>query len=193
MSIPLRILLVLLESNHGDQKVKVDDASRRCIYAWIDANAPYYGTWEMTRPHTIGGRDAYARTAPGKGGVFSPQKDGHLLSERLGWVERYNEMAGASKGKIRKIYLGGSNRMGDRGMINLTRPESSPVLLDLLAKSAGGRADDKDAYFSSKTDPKYIKLSGILKEAKAGLDALPRIDMPGAKPIPQERNFGRVF
>jgi hypothetical protein len=63
----------------------------------------------------------------------------------------------------------------------------------LLAKSAGGRADDKNAYFAGKTDPKYVKLLAILKEAKSGLDALGRIDMPGAKPIPQERNFGRVF
>jgi hypothetical protein len=183
----------LLESNHGEHKVKVDDASKRCIYAWIDANVPYYGTWEMTRPHTIGGRDAYARTAPGKGPVFSPQKDGHLLTRRPDWIKRFNELAVASKGKIRRIHSGGPNRLEDRGSINLTRPENSPLLLNLLAKSAGGRADDKNAYFAGKTDPKYVKLLAILKEAKSGLDALGRIDMPGAKPIPQERNFGRVF
>ena len=186
-------LTKLLESNHGEHKVKVDDASRRCIYAWIDANVPYYSTWDMTRPHTIGGRDAYARTVPGKGAVFARQQDGHLLIEYLPWVKRYNKFAAESRGRVRQIHLGGPNRLSDCGTINLTRPECSPVLLDLLAKSAGGRANEKDAYFPDKSDPRYRKLLTILKEAQAGLSALPRMDMPGGKPIPQERNFGRVF
>lgn len=186
----------LLETNHsaalGDEnKIEVDDTSRRCIYAWIDANVPYYGTWEMSRPHTSGGRDAYARTLPGKGPVFSLQQDGHLLTEYLPWVEKFDAFAARSDGRVGKIPLG--NRVWDRGMINLTHPESSPVLLDLLAKSAGGRADENTAYFPDKNDARYRELLAILKEAKAGLDSLPRMDMKGGKAIPQERDFGRVF
>ncbi len=182
-----------LESNHGEQKVVVDDVSRRCIYAWIDANVPYYGTWEMSRPHTVGGRDAYARTLSEKGPVFAPQAGGRNLSEYLPWVGRYNEFAAGSNGRVRRIYLGGSNRFRDRGLINLTRPENSPVLLDLLPRSAGGRTDGEKAYFHDKDDPRYRELLGILEEARAGLQALPRIDMAGGKAIAQERNFGRVF
>ncbi len=180
-----------LESNHGEQKVEVDDESRRCIYAWIDANVPYYGTWDMSRPHTSGGRDAYARTLPGKGPVFSLQQDGNRLTEYLPCVERYNDFASRSGGPIRKIYFG--NRVRDRGLINLTRPEWSPVLLDNLARSAGGRADDKKAYFRDKSDPRYRELLAILEEAKAGLSKLPRMDMVGGKAIPQGRHFGKVF
>ena len=186
-------LTKLLESDHGEQKVKVDDASRRCIYAWIDSNVPYYGTWEMSRPHTIGGRDAYARTLPGKGPVFSSQGGGRLLSEYLPWVKRYNDLAARSDGRIVKINVGGSNLFSDGGGINLTHPERSPLILGLLTKSDGGRANEKNAYFSSRKDPRYVELLAILEEAKAGLSALPRIDMPGGKAIPQERNFGRVF
>ena len=186
-------LTTLLESNHGKHEVEVDDDSRRCIYAWIDANVPYYPTWEMTRPHTLGGRDAFARTLPGKGPVFSSQKDGRRLTEFLPWVERYNDFAARSGGRVRKIYLGGSNRFRERGIINLTRPEHSPVLLDLLPRSAGGRADEKGAYFADRNAPRYRELLAILKEAEAGLDDLPRMDMPGGKAIPQERNFGRTF
>jgi hypothetical protein len=186
-------LTKLLESNHGEQKVKVDDASRRCIYAWIDANIPYYGSWDMSRPHTIGGRDAYARTLRGKGPVFSIQKDGRLLTEYMPWIKRYNEFAAQSGGRIGKINTGGSNRFGQRGVINLTNPEASPVLLDLLSKSDRGRADANKTYFTNHKDPKYIKLLTILKEASAALTALPRMDMTGGKAIPQERNFGRIF
>jgi hypothetical protein len=186
-------LTARLESNHGKQKVVVDDQSRRCIYAWIDANVPYYGTWDMSRPHTVGGRDAYARTLAGKGPVFAYQQDGRRLSEFLPWVAKFNAFAARSGGRVRKIYLGGGNRFRDRGLINLTRPESSPVLLDLLPRIAGGRAADKDAFFADRNDPRYRELLAILREAKAGLDALPRMDMPGGVAIPQERNFGRTF
>src|SRR5204862_451211 len=47
----------LIERRHAE--VDMDDESRRRIYTWIDANVPYYGTWEMTRPHTLGGRDTW--------------------------------------------------------------------------------------------------------------------------------------
>ena len=48
----------LIESRHGD--VDVDDAGRRAIYAWIDTNVPYYGTYDNTRPGTPGSRDLWA-------------------------------------------------------------------------------------------------------------------------------------
>lgn len=181
----------LLETNHGQQKVEVDDVSRRCIYAWIDTNAPYYGTWDMSRPHTTGGRDAYARTLPGKGPVFSAQQDGHRLTEPLPWVEKYNNFAARSGGRVPIILF--RSQVRERGMINLTRPEWSPVLLDLLPQSAGGRASEKNAWFRNQDDPRYRELRAILEEAKAGLYELPRMDMPGGRAIGQERNFGRTF
>jgi hypothetical protein len=39
--------------------VNVDDAGRRAIYAWIDTNVPYYGTYDNTRPGTAGSRDIW--------------------------------------------------------------------------------------------------------------------------------------
>ncbi|NQT87200.1 hypothetical protein HQ560_10580, partial [bacterium] len=47
-------LTALIEKKHG--KVDMDDASRRRIYTWIDANPPYYGTYDNTRPATPGSR-----------------------------------------------------------------------------------------------------------------------------------------
>ncbi len=186
-------LTKLIESDHGEQKVKLDDTSRRCIYAWIDANVPYYGTWDITRPHAIGGRDAYARTLPGKGPVFSSQGEGKRLSEYLPWVKRYNTVVSRYRKRLPAISYGGGNGFDERGFINLTRPEWSPVLLNALSKTAGGRADPRSAVFKTATDPGYLELLGILREAKRELDAMPRIDMAGGRAIPQERNFGRVF
>ncbi|MCP4376684.1 MAG: hypothetical protein GY794_10985, partial [bacterium] len=57
-------LTKIIESKHrstsADHKpVNVDDQSRRLIYAWIDANAPYYGTYRHTRPGAPGSRLAW--------------------------------------------------------------------------------------------------------------------------------------
>ncbi len=184
-------LTKILESGHG--KVNVDDAGRRAVYAWIDANVPYYGTWDMSRPHTIGGRDAYARTLPGKGPVFAGQGGGRRLTAFQPWVKTYNDFAAKSGKRIPGISHGGPNKFDPRGQINLTRPESSPILLNLLAKAAGGRATGTDVFFPSKEEQGYKTLLAILQEAKASLDQTPRIDMPGGVAIAQERAFGRVF
>lgn len=75
----------------------------------------------------------------------------------------------------------------------MEHPEWSRILTRNLAKSAGGTADDKKARFKSRSDPAYKELLGVLTEARKALLATPRIDMPGARPIPQERDFGRTF
>jgi hypothetical protein len=50
-------LMKYIEKPH--EKVVVDDESRRRIYTWIDANVPYYGTYDHTRPGTAGSRDLW--------------------------------------------------------------------------------------------------------------------------------------
>ena len=173
-------LTKLIESKHS--KVNMDEQSRRCIYAWIDANVPYYGTWDMTRPWTQGGRDAYAKTVPPARKSTVP---GRVIRGRpvaQPWVAKYNALLGRL-------------RLPNRGPnpVNLTHPEWSRILIRNLAKSAGGTADDKKARFKSKNDPGYRELLGVLTEAGKALLATPRIDMPGARPLPQERDFGRTF
>jgi len=59
--------------------------------------------------------------------------------------------------------------------------------------SAGGAAEDSKARFKSARDGDYQAILEVLQEAKAALLAHLRIDMPGAKAIPQQRNFGRVY
>jgi hypothetical protein len=179
-------LTELLESQHG--QVNVDQQGRRAIYAWIDANVPYYSTWEISRPHTIGGRDAYAKTLPDQGAGKKPAFEP--------WVKKFNDFASKSNKKIRMISPRGYNTFyafHGRARINLTNPQASLILLNLLAKSDGGRADGDDIYFQSKNDPSYKELLAILKEAKKAFDQNPRMDMPGGKPIQQERDFSRTF
>ena len=83
--------------------------------------------------------------------------------------------------------------------INLTRPESSRLLNAHLTRPAGGLelAGKEHApparIFPDRNDPVYQALWQALEKGKAALLARPRMDMPGAVPIPQERNFGKVY
>jgi len=152
-------LMKYIEQKHG--KVVVDDESRRRIYAWIDANVPYYGTYDHTRPGTAGSRDLW--TGP--------------------WL-----------GQVRSALKAAGRKSGFRHTdINLTRPEFSRVLTAGLAKSAGGVADDKTATFKSKSDPKYVAILKAIQAGKQALDANPRVDMPGAKPKPYPRDYGKLY
>ena len=67
-------LMKYIEGQH--EKVVDDDESRRRIYTWIDANAPYYGTYDHTRPGTSGSRDLWA--GPWLGQLRKALKDAGL-------------------------------------------------------------------------------------------------------------------
>ena len=167
----------LMETRHSD--VTMDDESRRAVYAWIDANAPYYGTWEMSRPHVQGGRDTWTGTGGRPLPWFATLLD-VLRSKGLRYsgIEDYGH--------------GGAGHL-DQVKVNLTHPEWSHLLLENLARSSGGLADDGGAAFPSKADPDYCRLLSAIEEGKRCLYAKPRVDMPGGVAIPQARDFGRVF
>jgi hypothetical protein len=162
-------LVKLIEQKHAD--VDVDDLSRRRIYAWIDANVPYYGTWDMTRPYTFGGRDTWYDVGGKK---------------PLPWFEAFQQA-------YREAGIPGDPAKLGHTDLNLSHPEHSRVLLDHLAQSAGGRAEDGKALFAAREDPRYQALLKAIERGKQTLVAKPRMDMLGAVPVPQERDFGRTF
>jgi hypothetical protein len=152
-------LIKYIDQKH--EKVVVDDESRRRIYTWIDANVPYYGTYDHTRPGTPGSRDLW--TGP--------------------WLGQLRNALKAARVKHGFAHTD----------VNLTRPEFSRVLTAYLSKSAGGRADDKKAVFKSKSDPKYVAILKAIQAGKQALDANPRVDMPGAKPKPYPKDYGKLY
>ncbi|MDP6046547.1 MAG: DUF1080 domain-containing protein [Phycisphaerae bacterium] len=171
-------LTKIIESKHRstskDHKlVDVDDTGRRRIYAWIDANVPYYSTWDMSRPWSTGGRDATTIPPPADGKRTRPKP--------APWVNKLKKICAEKKIRL------------DARSLNFTNPQWTPDFVRLLAKSAGGAADDKTARFKSTKDPDYQAILKVLNEAKTTLLAHPRIDMPDAKAIPQPREFGRVY
>ena len=62
-----------------------------------------------------------------------------------------------------------------------------------LAKSAGGMAENEKALFKNKSDPKYMAILKALRSGKKALDANPRVDMPGARPVDYPTDFGGLY
>ena len=161
-------LIEMLEKGHHDVALKPEEFRDICI--WIDANIPYYATWEMSRPHSWAGRDIFTL----------PDASGRPVRQE--WA-----------GTIEEIYATSLKRQMRSADLNFTNPQLSPVLVDNLANSAGGRSPDNKAIFKSKDDPVYQQLFNAITSGKADLEKYPRMDMPGAVAIPQERDFGKVF
>jgi len=163
-------LVAHLEAGHG--KVTLSDADKRRLYTWIDANCPYYGTYDNTRPGTAGSRDLWQDAWQGR----RWRQD----------VDKALALPGPDGKRARRPRIG-------HQAINLTRPEFSSVLTLHLARSAGGQADDTKALFKDKTDPRYVAALKAIQAGKAALDAKPRVDMPGAKPVPCPTDFGGLY
>ena len=171
-------LVDLLVKEHED--VKLTGGELQTVAIWIDANVPYYGTWEMSRPRAPGGRDIFytlrdgtwhdLRTAPDHGRI--------QLSE---WARTIEDT-------LRELRMPFQS-----DMLNFTRPELSRVLLRNLSRDAGGWAEPDRARFKTTRDPQYQRLLGAVREGAAELNRISRMDMPGGRPIPQPRDFGRVF
>jgi len=78
------ILTALIESGHG--KVDMDDEGRRRVYAWIDSNIQYYHTWDMSRPHTCGGRDTWNFVKDNA--RVRPESEPWLVKFKAAWMKR---------------------------------------------------------------------------------------------------------
>jgi len=164
-------LVAHLEAGHN--KIKLSDNEKRRLYTWIDANCPYYGTYDNTRPGSAGSRDLWN----------DKSADGTRWHGEV--VKALTVPQGDGKRPRRP-------RIGNQS-INLTHPEYSALLTTNLARSAGGQADDKTAMFRTKSDPRYVAVLKFIQAGKAALDAKPRVDMPGAKPVPYPTDYGGLY
>ena len=196
----------LIEGRHHE--VVVNDESRRRVYAWIDANVPYYGTWDMSRPHTIGGRDAWSFCRDNRRVAPAPEP---WFREFLGVYakncaachpqEPFAKCAVLAGPGVPVLELLNAFRADHaaNSQINLSTPEFSRVLNVHLSREAGGvgqvgKGPGRATFMMKDTaDPVYQQLLQAIQAGRAALEARPRMDMPGGVAVPQERDFGKVF
>jgi hypothetical protein len=161
---PASRLTPVLLSGHADAsgqpRVRLDDASRERILAWMDLNVPYYGTYEMDDPNAEGGRR-----------VYPPDFDAAL--------------AEVAKRRCASCHQG---QPPSCGFVRISEPALNDFLVAPLAKAAGGRESCGRPVFATKDDADYQALLKRLASLTARLAARPRMDMPGAVPAPANRS-----
>jgi hypothetical protein len=188
-------LTAMIEAKH--QGVDLDAESRRRVYAWIDANVPYYGTWDMSRPHTVGGRDPWTRCEDNR--RVTPRPEPWCATLGRAFETHCASCHDAKTWGSVVMNMGNQNESAIETWVNLTTPDHSHLLNYHLATAAGGMGHTgrvarlTPMILSSTNAPAYKDLLRALQEGRASLQAKPRMDMPGAVMVPQERDFGRVF
>jgi hypothetical protein len=84
-------------------------------------------------------------------------------------------------------------RFSVHALVNMTRPELSPLILAPLARDAGGWGSCGEG-FATAEDADYQRLLAALRAAKQGRDTVPRYGTPDYRPNPQYvremRRFG---
>lgn len=188
-------LVRLLDGHHHD--VKVTDRERRVVQLWLDAGAPYPGTYAALGTGTIGGyirnvqvlnNDAEWEETKAAQPVYKrcvschdPKKHpvAHSLSDEIGlsfWTPDMNDPRLKFSRHI---------------VFNLSQPEKSLIVLAPLARSAGGYGLCKAAdapttadsqVFATRDDPGYRALLAMCEAGKRRLGEVKRFDMPGFKP-----------
>ncbi len=187
-------LLQKLDASHYD--IRVTPEEWRTVWLWIESGAPYAGSY-------AGLRNAEDQTIDGRAGWRVYAENHALLKERCGSCHALGEPKNETGRAIpfspsgSRNARGLSRRIGEwervvlendpqvkfspNILVNLTRPELSPLLLGPLARSAGGW-ESCGAVFSDTDDPAYQHLLASIQRGKAEADSRPRYGTPGFRP-----------
>jgi hypothetical protein len=139
----------------GKPRIKLPDADRRRILAWIDLNVPYYGTSSSNHYDLQGCRRMY----PGK-------------------LDRI--LADVAKRRCATCHRGG--KVPRKVWTRVTRPHLNGFLASPLAKAAGGTGKCGRAVFKTTDDPDYRAILATFEPLRQLLETKPRMDMADAAP-----------
>ncbi len=191
-------LMRKIDGSHYD--VRLSPEQRRTIWLWLESGAPYAGTYAALR-----NLEDQTREGPGHivfGSTVLNQRCGPChgagrqappLPVGLSEQER-NEMVRTLKlAPYERIVRREDYRFSAHVLLNMSRPEHSPLLLGPLPKAAGGWASCPGG-FAGTQDPGYQNLLAAIRSGKQQLDAVPRYGTPQFRPnrqyVREMRRFG---
>jgi len=154
---PVSRLAEIVLDGHPDAddrpRVKLSDAERRRVFAWIDLNVPYYGTSSSNHYDLRGCR----RMVPAE------------LDRVLADVAKSRCASCHAEGIPRSFY------------VRITSPQWNGFLAAPLAKSAGGSEKCGRAVFQTTDDPDYQRILATFEPIAELLKNTARMDMPGSR------------
>lgn len=184
-------LMKKLDGSHHGVKPSPQDVAT--IALWLDASAPYPGTYAALGCGSIGGYIHNNQSLHNDKDWPTTQKAGDAFNRRCA------ECHHASKKPLPR-YLSDENglsfwspsmddprlKSSRHALFNLTHPEKSYFLKAPLAKEAGGFGRCMTAtntpVFVSVNDPDYLVLIKMIEAGKDKLNEIKRFDMPGFRP-----------
>ena len=189
-------LMKRLDGSHHD--VKPSPREIAAVALWLDASAPYPGTYAALGCGMIGG---YAQNNQ----VLENDKEWPTTRNAQPVFKERCESCHTKEHKPLPRFLSDENdlsfwtpKMDDprlrnsrHVLFNLSGPEKSLFLRAPLAKAAGGLGlckntnDVSAVVFASKEDPAYRTLRAMIDAGRARLEEVKRFDMPGFKPRPE--------
>ncbi len=185
-------LMKKIDGSHHDVEVSAHD--RRMLWLWLESGATYAGTYAALRSPA-------QRAQPQPGTVFGSQKA--VLKRRCGechTLDNGHDGAGMAlpfwpdpKERRKAFDRPTANherlvipndplaRFSIHILVNLSRPEKSPLLLGPLARDAGGFGSC-GTVFENKEDPDYQSILAAITACKAAGDAKPRFGTQAFRP-----------
>jgi len=168
-------LMDYIDTDHCGKMIPLEDRQR--VYTWIDANVPYYGTYDHSRPRSPGYRDLFTDPETGLESEWYAKR----------FLPVYAKRCQSCHDSIPHPNDHGRIWDGCYAWINLSRPEHSAALTAHLDQCAGGRGcgaeeDGRgEPLFKDTSDPDYVALLAAIRDGRRSMLAHPRADMPGFK------------
>ncbi len=177
-------LIQMLDKGHHEVRLTAEEMDR--LATWVDLNAPYYGTYAITRYRANYGRCVVTDARP-LWQALGDQcfKCHNQPSAPPGVPEGGFARFGKHKGRRFDWSAPGAYDTSNAVLINLSHPEESRLLRAPLAKEAGGLGLHPDPPFKSTSDPAYLAALAVIRSWADELRRRPREDMPGSVPCPE--------
>lgn len=184
-------LMKKLDGSHHNVKPSQQEVAT--IALWLDASAPYPGTYAALGAGSIGG---YIQNNQ----VMNNDRDWPTTQKAVDVFNRRCATCHHAKKNPLPVYLSDENglsfwapsmddpkiKASRHALFNLTRPEKSYFLKAPLSKTAGGfgrcMTPTNAPLFSSVEDPDYQVLLKMIEAGMDKLNAVKRFDMPGFRP-----------
>ena len=182
-------LMATIDGSHYDVTLTAEEW--RTVWLWLESGAPYAGTYAALRNAEDQKRQGLAHSifwSPVLNqrcrACHAPDKEAPPLPVNLSEEQRrelVKELGTAPHERIVREY---DSRFSPHVLLNMSRPELSPLLLGPLPEAAGGWGTCPGA-FAGTDDPDYHALLAFMQERKQQYDQIPRFGMPGFKPNAQ--------
>jgi mono/diheme cytochrome c family protein len=189
-------LMKKLDGTHHEVKPSPQEVAT--VALWLDASAPYPGTYAALACGMIGGYEQNNQTLENDKEWPATRDAQPVFKERCASCHTKDHTPLPS-------FLSDENglsfwtpdmkdprlRNSRHAVFNLSRPEKSLFLRAPLSKAAGGlglckSTNDVNAIvFASAEDPAYRALLAMIEAGRKRLEEIKRFDMPGFKPRPE--------